>query len=516
MGNEILKKESIFKQLTRRKLQILGSILALLIIAGVLSGVYLYQKVKKSRAAREIAFIGEKPNRTTIFPCDIGWNCVYSIPADETRYDDDDIIIDRSTLRIYGRHRFKNMTIKNAGILTTSEIAPNISYNPTTFELTDEGKDQKVDFELSGILRFETGGKIDVSGQGYRGGDPHQGDGSYGDCGLPIPSRCGQGDGPGAGQNAERWDSNPVIGGGGGYGGIGGLGYGNVIDRNPATGGPFYGDLTSSLSTLWHGSGGGSARMTGLGYYYRGAAGGGAAKITASDIQTDGFGGNGIFANGSRPSASECYYNPVLPLAVTMACGGAGSGGSVYLRLTNYSGSAGVNADAGTGVTTRPESKGQDGALVLKGLNYNAINPKISLSARGGDGGSNESAAASNDYRYSSGGGGRILVEVIPYYTMKKWLEPVERSSNALVRDFNPYALRVGDKIKVGIRVSNLTVGTVIEDSILWDNSASAGSKKCIPYDISVWGTYANDKVTWTYPGGGGQPDFYYYCQVKK
>ena len=146
-------------------------------------------------------------------------------------------------------------------------------------------------------LTIKNGGKIDVTGKGYRGGCKYYQGESLNGIGIKSnENNCGGGGGG-------------YYGGGGGYGTIGqnGDGYGK--------GGSIYGN--DKLDILYLGSGGG-----GGGYYGSGGSGGGVIKIMCK---------NQILIEKNANILSNGGYGGDL--------GGGGSGGTIYLIckiLSNY------------------------------------------------------------------------------------------------------------------------------------------------------------------------------------
>lgn len=504
---EEASKFSISTRLQKQRRLVVVSLL-LVFIAVLFIGVYFLQKVRRSQAAQSISFSGDKPDRTVTLTCSGGVPCAYTIAASDNQYNGDNLIIDGATVNLFGYHHYKNLTIKNSGTVTTLPLSPGGDYDQTTWSLTASGQEKIVNIEVDEVTRFETGGRIDVSEKGYRGGDPHWGDGSYDDCNSPGSRNCGTGDGPGGGTNVDRHDTWPAWGAGGGYGGAGGNGIGNW----GAAGGAAYGDLSSNSSTLWFGSGGGSSRLHNYSYdkqYVRsawGGRGGGSVKVVTGSIESDGNESNGIFAKGGAQPPPWICGGP--------DCGGAGSGGSIYLRINNYSEINGVCATANGGVRLGIYSgyhNGRPGAVIFKGATPGCSPPSLYIYADGGDAGN------ANEYGYAaSGGGGRILIESIPHFTMKKWLEPIERPSEEIVTNFNPYALKVGDTIKVNILAVNLVTGSKIEDMI-FSVAGLSSATRCLPTSVTEpYGSVSADRVTWIYPGGNSSKTLSYLCRVQQ
>lgn len=499
MNSEFLKKESIFKQLLRRRM-ILLVVTGVLLIAAVFSAVFFYQKARRSRAAAQIDCLGSGSSRVCTFHCTTADACYWTYNG--SNYEDANIVVTgaNANMVVYGHHRFASLTIKNGGTVTHDYLNSGTDYDTTNWTLTPRGKTIMVDLEITAVLRFETGGKIDVSGKGYQGGDPHYGDASYNNCSQGNNKGCGTGDGPGGGRNVDAYNAWGTVGAGGGYGGKGGDGHGN----GTYYGGAAYGDLSGSAPTIWHGSGGGSARLFDYGYYdwryIRGSRGGGAVKLIVGDIQTDSNSDSGIFANGDNSPVFGCG-DPV--------CGGAGSGGSIYLALRNLSSLVNFSLYVQPGWTSNENRRGTQGQVATRGYTVPLTPTYLIIRSKGGDGGPDQWGQVI----YPSGGGGRILIDVVSANNMKKWLEPISRLGSP---DFNPYALKVNDRIKVNIFAAELSAGTIIEDSIFWNGAAGSGSYKCIPDSFSpADGSLIGDKVTWTYNGSSASATFSYYCNLK-
>ncbi|KKM73665.1 hypothetical protein LCGC14_1408150, partial [marine sediment metagenome] len=124
---------------------------------------------------------------------------------------------------------FKNLTITNTGVLTTTPLV-------------------QVSFQVSDTLKIDINGSIDVSGMGYAGGADA---GGY-SPGNGKPTRAGSGSGPGGGTGGSWYWGNAGGGGGAGYGAQGGNGRGAY----PAPGGSVYGALPE-YPTFGSGGGGG-------------------------------------------------------------------------------------------------------------------------------------------------------------------------------------------------------------------------------------------------------------------
>src|SRR5690606_23616656 len=131
---------------------------------------------------------------------------------------------------------------------------------------------------------------------------------------------------------------------GGSYGGRGGF-YGSYESVEE------FGSYTSPVD---YGIGGNAGR------------GGGAVKLTAGELKLDGR----ILAKGSNVSNG----------------GGAGSGGSVWLRVNTLSGTGAISADGGTGRSGYYGSGGGGGRVAIHYLNKAEFNPSA-VGVNGGAGG---------------------------------------------------------------------------------------------------------------------------------
>jgi hypothetical protein len=169
-------------------------------------------------------------------------------------------------------------------------------------------------------LTINLGGRIDVSGRGYRGGFP-----------AALGSRNGSGPGGGAGGDPAQ---------GAGHGGYGGRQGGNGF----LFGGSVYGSASAPLAP---GSGGGDAYDA-----QGGTHGGGAVRIAASGCVTV----NGsILANGLWDRYDGQNGRK-----------GTGSGGSVYITCRTLAGTTGlISADGGAATNTNPQGSGGGGRIAV-------------------------------------------------------------------------------------------------------------------------------------------------------
>ncbi len=222
--------------------------------------------------------------------------------------------------------RYKSVTVNNGGNLTAHAW---------------DGTTGGVVFFRAGDVTVNSGGKIDVSGKGYRGGSPsvdigYQGEGIAGVGGISSNANQNGGGGGTCGSVNGGHDGG---GGGGGHGTVGGRGTGWQCDLTPYSyGGQVVG--TPDLTRLFMGGGGGaggdnfcdgnnSASDT------PGASGGGIIYITNSSLTLEGV----IKSNGGNASNSSGD-----------GAGGGGAGGSIYvIGATLDLGSELLTAIGGTG-----------------------------------------------------------------------------------------------------------------------------------------------------------------------
>lgn len=383
---------------------------------------------------------------------------------------------------------------------------PGFSYVPSV----NIGTEIKLDLNIAGDFTVEDGGKIDVAGKGYLGGRENGEDGF----------------GPGGGSGGDG-DNGA---GGGGHGGRGGLSEGiNVTDypdpigpkttRTISSGG-YSNDAHTNPSD--HGSGGGASGDN------NGGSGGGVVKISAKNITLGGLGA--IDASGITITASTSRS-------------GGGAGGTVNLKATStFSMSLGSNVIQARGGRGGGDYGGDGGggrvAIVTNQLSGGITEDKI---LEGADSGNTE---PSNDLRIlptinvfeAELLGGASVVEDLTlaergtiYFSngsvsnnvMKK-LIPISRVGANPENNFNPYALKVGDVIKVDITVSNLVTGQqiIIKDDFLRTN----GTNNMICRSNGVIGgvgevASTDTSISWTYTPTEGLPimeTFYYQCKVEQ
>lgn len=288
------------------------------------------------------------------------------------------------TLWAYGRLNVKTLIIEQNATLTHKELDIDTTpdFNTTTGVLTATGVPKYVNVFASDSLKLESGGKINVNGKGYPGGD------------------AGKVDGYGPGGGGWRYSSGidgAITGGGGGsYGGLGGRGtdcheshLGECVPSG-AVSGVTYGDAAAPVS---HGSGGGSAVARGR--FSPGAPGGGRVKIITNKMYIDET--SSISANG----------NDYIPSEWARQKGGPGSGGSIWINAqTIY-----ARQDSTLGLpSVAPGAKaayaevGRAGSLNLSSVITNSLHQ---ITANGGNAEVNTSF---DEGKTGSGGGGRISI----------------------------------------------------------------------------------------------------------
>lgn len=210
-------------------------------------------------------------------------------------------------------------------------------------------------------LTVSTGGRIDVSARGFRGGR-----GNTGSSHWSILLGCGPGGNP-PGYDGSR------AGSGGSYGGRGGA----TSDNNS---GPRYGSATMPTNC----GSGGSARPPGS--PGDGGNGGGAVWIVASGTVT--VAGTGyIAANGGNGSEYE---------------GGGGSGGSILIQCGTLMGNGSLQAKGGDRSTWNGDNGSGGGGRIA--LYYTNWNFQGTVNIRGGVASSGWGRAGDPGTLYTSGG----------------------------------------------------------------------------------------------------------------
>jgi len=257
--------------------------------------------------------------------------------------DGGDLVVDGALLILDGVKKYKSVTVKNGGVITHSKGG--------TSDATKEGGKTGLVLDIGrGGLTLD-GGSIDVSGQGFSGGN---GGWCYKDSRNKFQPTAlgGTGDGLGGGYTASTCLEG--YGAGGSYGGLGGW--------HDSHSGSIYG-ISNAPVELGSGGGGGYAGWFDAGV--TGGHGGGAIKIVSIGditIKNDGK----IAANGYNGHETEG------------AGAGGGSGGSIWIQTSG-------NIVYSTGTTV--------------------------LEAKGGFPGISKAGFANRMTNGGGGGGGRISVE---------------------------------------------------------------------------------------------------------
>jgi len=260
---------------------------------------------------------------------------------------------------------YTDVTILSGGVLTAD------TWNGTTGGV--------LIFRASGLVNVQSGGVIDMTGRGFRGGQWHgsqcdncfgyQGEGYLG---TGTQSTAANGNGGGAAHQGGG-ESNSA---GGGYGTVGLLGVGGSQQYNPlAQGGIAVGD--PALATFFMGGGGGGGTDTAtVALTPNGGNGGGAILILANNltvsgsISANGTGGANASSTGGSHGGSGGAGGAILLNAYTMTIGNnrvtarsgiggygtygfGGAGGDGRIRLEYLIGS-GITDPAASGNTFTP------------------------------------------------------------------------------------------------------------------------------------------------------------------
>lgn len=257
---------------------------------------------------------------------------IWCDPNNSAASENTDVVIDGETVTISGHHTFKSLTIKNNGILTHASL--NASDINTTLPSSDpnyylpSGQQKAVNLDITGDLTLESGGKIDVTGQGLPGGQP---------------SKDGTGPGKSKGTYIETAARayNHTSSGGAGFMGKGGDGvdlpkpnWWTTVTTNKSNGGTVYAQTPAPL--VHAGSGGGGAQVQNRPRWRgpladlstaNGGSGGGRIYLniagTLQVLDKNSF----ISANGKDAATTL-----TSPDATSMAFAGGGSGGSIYIK----------------------------------------------------------------------------------------------------------------------------------------------------------------------------------------
>jgi YD repeat-containing protein len=213
-----------------------------------------------------------------------------------------------------------NQTITSDTTWNTNYAVKNLTIDCGATLTVADGKRVRVTGELNikngEINSLTTGGKIDI----YAGT-------------LIVDQNCkidGKGKGHPATEGFGNGSTTSYGGGGAGYGGEGGDGY-----NAPGSGGKtYYNEWTTKFDPIYKGSGGGNG-----GYSASGGAGGGAIIIIEVANTCWLKAGSLITADGDNGFTAACGN----------CGGGAGSGGSVFIKAKCIKGSGTVSAKGGIG-----------------------------------------------------------------------------------------------------------------------------------------------------------------------
>ncbi len=213
-----------------------------------------------------------------------------------------------------------------------TNVTVNSTFNASAWDGTKGGV---MFFRASGTVTVNTGGSINMTGLGYRGGQAV--DGSVGNAGESygalgtLTTNANLGGGGGTGQACCNGS-----GGGGGYGTAG-------ATKGWGLAGGTYGSTT--LPTLFLGSGGGSGTVV--------TPGGSGAGIIYVSANTLTVAGSGSIVNGGASGSSGSNGQ-----------GGGGSGGSTYIAATTATlGSSLVTASGGAGGVMGGSTAGNVGGV---------------------------------------------------------------------------------------------------------------------------------------------------------
>ena len=474
----------------RRKIRLLTGFCVLILLA--VSFEFLTHNPKAGEAA-------------LVYPC--AFNATDSISANDSTCENQDVVIRNpgTVVTIAGHHTFKSLTISDHAVLTHEAFAEADIISRT------RDTDKEIYINTTGDVKIQSGASIKADGRGYLGGTK-----------LNL---IGKGPNGGGGSRAYSDDeSSDAVAGGGANGGNGGSGAdqenanqgsgGTMYDYSiPPTGTYNYADSTGAI--FQPGSGGGAA--DGMGVIANGGAGGGRIKlIVGGSLHMDND--TSISANGEKGSKIT-ERNAVSS--------GGGAGGSIILQATSFTfdgawyynvnggvcdTTGGAACDHGDSPATGAGGAGREHfSQVVAGqtITVNSPNPNILISAVGGDGVDNGGTFWGNS---GSGGGGFIsITSPAQNVTIQKTLTAVNRNNaNPKNKNFNPYALQIGDQILVTIKLSNTTanqVVTVTDTPLALPNN----SHSCVPDSSSSW--VANKQIT--IPSNGVAPLYTYTCTVK-
>ncbi|MFH2204055.1 MAG: hypothetical protein ABIJ96_13125, partial [Elusimicrobiota bacterium] len=313
-------------------------------------------------------------------------------------------------------------------------------------------RDYVVSIYASGNFTLQASAVINVSSQGYAGGD----------SGTPGVSGTGAGGG-GAGAGATQ--AGGAGAGQGGYGGSGGDG------ATPAGGAAH--DSMANPSAL--GSGGGGGYHDGGLAVSTGGAGGGAVFLSVDGTLTlDGI----INAGGESGTAGDS--------GAGRGAGGGGAGGTIVLRAAGLTGAGELHADGGTGGTDvdggdDPGGGGSGGRIAVTATSADSSNLTVTAQAGASGGGSARSGAGGMIYRkgpvqpnYSLiVGGGSVAASTPTPLTSDITVDTLTVINAWLVSDFGVGLTAVGKIVTSGRAVLDVTTITITSNA---DFAPGAGS----------------------------------------
>ena len=218
-----------------------------------------------------------------------------------------------SRAQIVSVPNYETLTVTRSGVIEASNY---------------DGLTQGVVVFKATKLQIDSGGKIDVSGKGFRGSPRRESIGYAGES-YTYSGHKVKGNANNDGGGGSSYCSCGRSAGSGSYGTVGSPPTSSCWKNSYGQNGDTYGD--SALTKIYFGSGGGSGcrpYRSNCGYS-NGANGGGIVYVEADMAVIDGnIKSNGNDAIGGLSNFySQCYD----------AIGGAGSGGSIYFRASSLS-----------------------------------------------------------------------------------------------------------------------------------------------------------------------------------
>lgn len=371
-----------------------------------------------------------------------------SILASNLTYDDTELTISGAStvVTIYGQHTFKSLTITNGARLTHEALASSdIEADGST--LLVSGSIKKVDLIVEGAVVFDSGGSINVDGNGYPGAYYTWCDGNNAGHTL-VAKQSGTeyyGFGPGGGLSFPA-NYNYTWAGGGGFGGAGALpahDYNVIVSLGSGS----YNYLINK-----YGSGGGAADHAGSDDHtcFNGGNGGGSISIKADTIRFNDS-ASSISANGTKGALFNGQQEN------NYVHSGGGSGGSIVLSANSIIYNTSIMTSLPNVNNLGGSYLGNTGQINVSGFDINGI---YQINATGGDYGNERYL---NNLRGGGGGGWIVINKSLNQpVTIKKTLVPVNRNNASPANtSFNPYALQRGDRIRVNFEVTNLILGAL-------------------------------------------------------